>query len=411
MPPTVSHRVAPPKGRDRLAWCRSGKRSDDAAGRGSRVTGRSNPPASGSNLPQLLGSYELVAEIASGGMATVYLARFHGKRHSGRWLAIKRMHPHLAWETGFVQMFLDEGRLATRIRHRCVVPTLEVAHLESGPLIVMEYVEGAPLSDLFSTVTARDERIPPAIVARVMLDTLAGLQAVHEARGERGEPLHIVHRDVSPQNVLVGLDGICRIMDFGLAHAAAGDEEARDGQLKGKVGYMAPEQAKGEPYDQRADLFAVGVMLWEGLAGRRAFKPRQGGSEAEALVRLVNAPLPSLHELDASIDRATSAVCERALQRDPEDRFGSCAEFRAALERAAMGGTGVAPAREVGRFVLEQQGEDIASRRAACGLPGLGVPLRRRRLRQIAATLVGVALACGVAATLALRHCTADGGP
>ncbi len=358
-----------------------------------------------------MGSYELVAEIASGGMATVYLARFHGARRARRLLAIKRMHPHLAWEAGFVRMFLDEGRLAARIRHRCVVRTLEVVHLESGPIIVMEYVEGAPLSDLVATVTARNAVVPPAIVARVMLDTLAGLQAVHEARGERGEALHIVHRDMSPQNVLVGIDGVCRITDFGLAHAAAGDAEARDGRLKGKLGYMAPEQAKGEPYDQRADLFAVGVMLWEGLAGRRAFKPRQGGSDAETLVRLVNAPLPSLHELDASIDRALSEVCARALQRDPADRFGSCAEFRAALERAAKGGTGVASAREVGRFVLEQQGADVAARRAACGLPELGDPSRRPRLWRIAPALVGVALVCGIATTLALRHCGADGGP
>jgi tRNA A-37 threonylcarbamoyl transferase component Bud32 len=222
---------------------------------------------------QHIDRYELVAEIAAGGMATVYLARLSGVGGFQRFVAIKRLHPHLANEREFVEMFLDEARLAAGIHHPNVVPIMEVGASERGYYIVMEYIEGDTLARLLARAASSAERLPPDISLRVVIDMLAGLHAAHELRDEMGQPTELVHRDVSPQNVLVGTDGIARITDFGVARASTRLSATRVGQLKGKIAYMAPEQAMGKSdVDRRADVFAAGIVLWEVLAGTRLFK-------------------------------------------------------------------------------------------------------------------------------------------
>lgn len=329
------------------------------------MTSRANSSTAASGQLRKLDRYELIAEVAAGGMATVYMARLRGAGGLRRLFAIKRMHPHLASDAESVQMFLDEGRLAARIHHPNVVPTIEVRASDAGHYLVMEYIEGETLSGLVTAAAGHNEELPPRVLARVLLDILNGLGAAHDLPDDDGKPLNIVHRDVSPQNVLVGVDGTSRITDFGLAQAATRAAHAGDGVLKGKLGYMAPEQARGEDIDRRADVFAVGVMLWEVLAGRRLFKPNAGSGQAETLNRLMHAAIPALAELREDIGREVSDVAARALQRDPAARFSTCAEFRDALESSMQRWGGVASAREVASFVDRVAGEDLAAQRAA----------------------------------------------
>ncbi|MFO0661015.1 MAG: serine/threonine-protein kinase [Polyangiaceae bacterium] len=190
-----------------------------------------------------LDRYELVGELASGGMATVFLARLPGVAGFQRFVAIKRLHPHLSNEQEFVEMFLDEARLAARIHHPHVVPILEIGTSEAGYYVVMEYIEGDSLSRLISRTASSGEALPPSIALRIVGDALAGLHAAHELRDEFDQPVNLVHRDVSPQNILVGVDGSARITDFGVARASSRLSATRSGQLKGKLAYMAPEQA------------------------------------------------------------------------------------------------------------------------------------------------------------------------
>jgi serine/threonine-protein kinase len=311
---------------------------------------------------QRIERYELLAELSAGGMATVYLARLGGAGGFQRLFAIKRLHPHLAHEHEFVQMFLDEARLAARIHHPNVVPILEVGTSEAGYHLVMEYIEGETLARLLGRTALRGNKVRPRVATKVILDALAGLEAAHNLRDDFGDPLNIVHRDVSPQNVMVGSDGTARITDFGVARAATRLTTTRAGQLKGKLGYMAPEQAQGEDVDRRADVFGVGVMLWECLTGRRLFKSKEA-SDAAALNRLLHEPIPSLRDADPQVHELFDAVCRCALARNPHDRFASCQDFAEALEQVAQHTGGIASTREVAAFVDQVAGPEIAAQR------------------------------------------------
>lgn len=307
--------------------------------------------------------YELVGEIASGGMATVYLGRLAGMGGFQRFVALKRLHPHLANETEFVEMFLDEARLAALIHHPNVVPILEVGASDGGYYLVMEYIEGDTLARLISRSAAAHKRLPVAIGIRALLDMLAGLHAAHELRDDNGVPTNLVHRDVSPQNVLVGVDGVARITDFGVAHAASRLAGTRAGQLKGKLAYMAPEQASGsEDLDRRADIFAAGVILWEVLTLRRLFK---ASTEAATLARVVSEPVVPPTRYNKELDARVSAVCLKALQRDPAQRYQTCAEFGVELEQASASAGCLASSRELATYVEGLLGEEIAEQRQA----------------------------------------------
>jgi tRNA A-37 threonylcarbamoyl transferase component Bud32 len=313
--------------------------------------------------PQRIDRYDLVAEIASGGMATVFLANLSGVGGFRRFVAIKRLHPHLAKEEEFVEMFLDEARLAAGIHHPHVVPILEVGASERGYYLVMEYIEGDTLARLLARAATSGRRLPVTIGVRVVVDMLAGLHAAHELRDEHGNPTELVHRDVSPQNILVGIDGNTRITDFGVARAASRLSATRAGQLKGKIAYMAPEQAVGDPsVDRRADIFSAGIVLWEVLAARRLFKAE---NEAATLSRVISEPIPDICDVNPDIDPAVGAVVMKALARDRDERYATCQDFADELERTAKAAGTMASSREVATYVGEVIGQDIAQQREA----------------------------------------------
>jgi serine/threonine-protein kinase len=294
-------------------------------------------------------------------MATVYLARRGGIAGFQRLVAIKRLHPYLQREQQFVQMFLDEARLAAGIHHPHVVSILEVGASEAGYYLVMEYVEGDTLARLLArAISGTDETFPIPVAVRVMLDTLEGLHAAHELTDDFGKRLELVHRDVSPQNILVGVDGVTRLTDFGVARALSRLNATRAGQMKGKLAYMAPEQAKTEDVDRRTDVFAAGIVLWESLCLRRLFK---GESDGETLNRILFEPVPRARDTNPAIPAELDAVVAKALARKPEDRFQDCAEFGDALEHAAAACSCLAPVREVSAFVQSTLGNEIAAQR------------------------------------------------
>ncbi|MBX3264625.1 MAG: serine/threonine protein kinase, partial [Labilithrix sp.] len=309
-----------------------------------------------------LDRFELVAELASGGMATVYLARLSGVAGFQRLVAIKRLHPHLAKEPDFIEMFLDEARLAARIHHPNVVPIQEVGESGSGYYLVMDYVEGDTFARLLARAAQTKTRIPWGVTIRVLLDTLAGLHAAHELTDDLGAPLAIVHRDVSPQNILVGSDGIARITDFGVARAASRLSTTRSGQLKGKLAYMAPEQARGGEIDRRADLFSCGIVLWEALALKRLFK---GDGEAATLNRVLYDPIAPPSSQRSDVPAALEAVCMRALERDVDKRFATAEEFADELERVARSLSCVGSVRDVAACLEEVFGSDLTQQRDA----------------------------------------------
>jgi serine/threonine-protein kinase len=311
---------------------------------------------------QRVDRYELIGEIASGGMATVYLARLSGVGGFRRFVAMKRLHPHLAGEKEFVEMFLDEARLAAGIHHPNVVSILEVGASPVGYYLVMEYVEGDTLARLLARAAGKGQRLPTPIAVRIVLDALSGLHAAHELKDDQGKSLELVHRDVSPQNILVGIDGVARITDFGVARATSRLTSTRVGQLKGKLAYMAPEQASGDKLDRRADVFSAGVLIWETFAAKRLFKAE---NEAATLSRVLNEPIQELWRIAPHLSHELSAVVEHALDRNRDTRFATAAEFADALEAAADGHDGIASPKEVAAFVTETIGEEIQQQREA----------------------------------------------
>ena len=303
-----------------------------------------------------LGRYEVLAQLASGGMATVYAARSQGVAGFERLVAIKVLHPHLAHDDEFISMFLDEARLAARIRHTNVVPTLDISDSQGdGYFLVMEYIEGDHLGSLLREAARAGKNLPPAVAMRVVVDALEGLSAAHTLSDGDGKALGIVHRDISPHNILVGSDGIARITDFGVAKAEVRLSSTRDGQFKGKLAYMAPEQASTGFADQRSDLFGMGVVLWESLVGRRLFKAENNG---ELLNRLLYAEIPKVSEYVPEL-AALDPVIAKALERDADARFHTAAEFVDAIESAAAALGGVGNQRSVGRSVKELLGAKI----------------------------------------------------
>ncbi len=344
-----------------------------------------NAPASAPGAERLsrpmagrqLGRYEILTQLASGGMASVYIARAQGVAGFERLVAIKMLHPHLAYEEEFVSMFLDEARLAARIRHMNVVPTLDVSDSPGdGYFLVMEYVEGNHLGALLGLAAKQGERLPRPIVCRVLIDALQGLGAAHHLTGENGQPLKLVHRDVSPHNILVGSDGIARLTDFGVAKADVRMATTRAGQFKGKLSYMAPEQASSSNTDQRSDLFSVGIILWESLTGRRLFK---GDSNAATLNKLLYDTIVKPSEVWPELAQFDDVVM-RALNRDPCARFQDADEFSEALDKAAGRG-GVAKTREVAELVRALDAEKLQN--------------ERRRLRD-AIEMLGRSRNCGI---------------
>jgi serine/threonine-protein kinase len=303
-----------------------------------------------------IGRYALYGEIASGGMATVYVGRLRGQAGFARTVAIKRLHPQHAKEPDFVAMFLDEARLAARIRHPNVVPTLDVVSTEGELFLVMEYVQGESFARLLRATRQRQESAPVRVVAAIVADVLHGLHAAHEATSEKGVPLGLVHRDVSPHNILVGSDGVARVVDFGVAKAAGRIQSTREGQLKGKLAYMAPEQITGTA-TRRTDVYAASVVLWEALTGRRMFI---GENDASVLNQVLHSPIvpPSQHV--AGLDPAWDEIVLKGLERDEAQRYATAREMALEIERRMT----LARATEVGGWVDSLAHETLARRAA-----------------------------------------------
>ncbi len=275
------------------------------------------------------GRYAIYDEIASGGMATVHYGCSLGAASFSRVVAIKCLHAHLAKETEFVTMFKDEARVAARIRHPNVAPTLDVVATEREIFIVMEYVHGESLAKLFAAMRARREPMPLPVAAAVLVGLLGGLHAAHEATDERGQLLRIVHRDVSPQNLIVGTDGVARIVDFGIAKAVGRLQQTQTGEIKGKFGYMSPEQVNGQPVTRAADIYAAGVVLWEALTGVPLYRAESDVQmAAQVLLGHVQPPSSAVSGVPAVFDDI--AMC--ALERDPSRRFATARDMARALE-------------------------------------------------------------------------------
>src|SRR5262245_34403368 len=306
----------------------------------------------------VIGRYALHGELASGGMATVHLGRLLGPVGFSRTVAIKRLHESFAKDPEFVAMFLDEARLATRVRHPNIVPTLDVVALEGELFLVMEHVLGESLSGLLRAVRTRGESVPPRIAVSVLAGALFGLHAAHEAKSEQGAPLGIVHRDVSPHNVLIGVDGVARVLDFGIAKAAGRVQTTREGQVKGKIAYMAPEQMFSDALDRRADIFAAAIVLWETLTGERLFGGDNPGMTVNAVL---NREIPAPSEIAPSVPKALDAIVLRGLARNREERFATARDMAVALERALTPAT----PREVGEWMETIVGDLLRARSKA----------------------------------------------
>ena len=290
-------------------------------------------------------------------MATVHFGRQSGAAGFSRTVAVKRLHPNLAKDPEFVAMFLDEARLVARIRHPNVVPTIDVVATEGEVFVVMEYVHGESLARLRTAMIQAGRVADPRIVASVISGVLHGLHAAHEAKSEVGQPLHIVHRDVSPQNILVGIEGIARVLDFGVAKAIGRVQSTREGQIKGKLAYMAPEQLQGGRVTRRADIYAVAAVTWEAFTGQRLFSDKDTGALVTAILSETISP-PSA--VSPHVAPAFDRVVMRALERDPARRYSTAREMALDLERCA----GIVSPSEVGTWVERWAGPTLSKRAA-----------------------------------------------
>ncbi len=286
-----------------------------------------------SGLSQNCGKYRLLAKLGHGGMAEVFLGVASGLGGFTKLLVVKRIHPQLMDEPEFLTMFLDEARLAARLSHPNVVHTLEVNQSEDGlPFIAMEYLEGQSLDRVVRQARRDSVEVARSFGLGVVVRALEGLHYAHTLKDYDGTQLQVVHRDISPSNLFITYQGVTKVLDFGIAKATTQIAETRTGRIKGKISYMAPEQAKGQAVDARADVWSMGVVLWEMLAQRRLFK-----DENDLLVmnRVLNADIPEIREVSPDLPESLHEIVHKALTVDVNARFASAEEMRLAIEAAA----------------------------------------------------------------------------
>ncbi|MHB8873334.1 MAG: serine/threonine protein kinase [Myxococcaceae bacterium] len=279
------------------------------------------------------GRYQLLKKIASGGMGQVFLARAAGERGFEKLLVIKRILPHLVEDEEFFTMFFDEARITARLNHPNIAQIFDLGEAGGSHYIAMEYVAGEDVRRMEKVARANDTHFPLGAVLRIIADAAAGLDYAHKARDASGQPLGLVHRDVSPQNILVGFDGGVKLIDFGVAKAAGRAQHTATGILKGKYPYMSPEQADGLAIDHRSDIFALGIVFWEQLTLKRLFK----GENDVMTMRLVkdcNVPPPS--KVNPELPPELDAVVLKALEKDPARRYVDCMQLRLAIEDYAV---------------------------------------------------------------------------
>jgi serine/threonine-protein kinase len=298
--------------------------------------------------------YRVLQELGQGGTAKVFLAVVRGPQNFSKLVVLKAPRRNEDGSLGEGADFLEEARLAARLNHPNIVETYEVFEFQGTPIIVMQYLEGQALSAISSR--GRD-RLSLTAYLHIMADTLGGLHHSHELRGYDGRPLNVVHRDVSPQNVFITYDGLVKVLDFGIAKLVGISEETKTGIVKGKIGYMAPEQVLCNPVDRRTDLFAAGVMLWEAAAGERMYK---GLSEAQILHRLISGetrPPSSVRPVDPEVER----VIMKALSPNMDDRYATALDMQADIEALIPGGRSQIQ-RKLGSVVSEMFADEREAR-------------------------------------------------
>jgi serine/threonine protein kinase len=278
-----------------------------------------------------LGKYELIKRLSVGGMAEIFLARAVGIPGFQKLVAIKRILPQLATNTEFLEMFLDEARIAATLQHSHIVQTYDVCVLSGNYIIAMEYLHGEDLRSILSASVRAGQRIPLEHVLQIMISLTGALHYAHEKEDFEGRPLEIVHRDVSPGNVIVTFDGGIKLLDFGIAKARTQTRESNTGSVKGKVSYMSPEQARGEQVDRRTDVFAAGVILYELALGRKLYR----GTDYEVLTNIVKGTFDKPSQVDAGFDAQLEQIILRALSAKREARYATAHEMQLALESLA----------------------------------------------------------------------------
>lgn len=306
-------------------------------------------------FPERVGWYELLAPIGAGGMATVYLGIAAREGGFQRHVAVKMIHGTAESDSHLANDLLKEAKLAAKICHPNVVPVLDVGEDPYGLFLVMEYVEGDTLAGLRRATKRLGERIPLEIGLRIVTDALAGLGAAHDLKGKRGESLGVVHRDFSPHNILVGTDGVSRLTDFGIAKVAYTAGHTRTGKIKGKIAYMAPEQARGVKVDQRCDVWAAGAVAWEAIVGERLYDTED---EIGALLKIVNEDPPRLRSVRPDLSEELDEALSWALTRELEQRCPSAD----ALRRRLLAAHTVADTADVAEFVRRIVGPKLADR-------------------------------------------------
>ena len=294
-----------------------------------------------------LGKYRLIAVLGRGGMACVHLAVMHGPSGFNKLVVLKQIHPEYAEDPEVLGMFLDEARLAARLSHPNVVQTNEVGQDGERHFMAMEYLDGQPLNRILHRLSTRGG-LPLAMHLQIIVDLLGGLHHAHELADYDGSPLGVVHRDINPQNIFVTYDGVVKVVDFGVAKARSSVVQTGFGIVKGKISYMAPEQVRSEPVDRRADLFAVGVMLWEAVTHTRPWK---GVTELAVMKSLIHGEFPPVRAAAPDVPEVLAAIITKALAPNREDRYATAAELQASLE-AYLEATGErVQAREVSKLV------------------------------------------------------------
>jgi serine/threonine protein kinase len=298
-----------------------------------------------------IGPYELIAELGSGGMGTVYLARRSYEVGVTRTVALKTLRRDLSSQKDLVEMFLDEARITARISHPYVCSVLDLGIDQGVPYVAMDYLVGEPLSRLGPLMAEDHSDQALSMVVRIIANLCEGLHAAHELRDERGELVHVVHRDVSPDNLFVLYDGSVRVADFGIASTKELQKSGRGTTLAGKSGYMAPEQLRGLELDRRADLWSMGVVLWELLSGKRLFRP---GSQIAAVVAVLERPIDPVSKYNPQVPSGLEAVVSRALERDRDKRYPTARAMALDLEQVLARCFGPVSAAQVSHW-LDQQ--------------------------------------------------------
>lgn len=348
------------------------KSADDRA-----VSGFDRPSNYDTNA---VGKYKFIASLGAGGMADVYLAVVEGPARVKKLQVVKRLRRDYLDDPDHVEMFLDEARLASRLNHPNVVQTFEVSESEGEYFMAMEYLDGVPFNRILNR--ARNKPPPPGVLLKILADTLLGLHYAHELTDYDGQPLQIVHRDVSPHNIVVTYEGQTKLLDFGIAKSEARSIETRAGVVKGKISYMSPEQARAKPLDRRADIFVVGILLWESMAGTKIWEK---ATDMEVLHRLALGDMPDLRDVRPDAPEAILKIIKKAFHPDPEGRYDSAAQMRediiAYLDSANIRVTNEMVAEYVGtvfadkraeiKKIIEKQLRKLSAKQPAEEAPGL----------------------------------------